>query len=64
MKNSTVLLSEDLHIFLYENWIERNDREEELPKKIWMLLEQVGSVQIKTRSYKMIISDERYFAEN
>ena len=34
MKNSTVLLSEDLHIFLYENWIERNDREEELPKKI------------------------------
>lgn len=40
MKNSTVLLSEDLHIFLYKNWIERNDLEEELPTKIWMLLEQ------------------------
>lgn len=64
MKNSAVLLSEDLYIFLYKNWIERNDSEEELPKKIWMLLKQIGSAQINTRSYKMIISEERYSTEN
>ena len=65
MKNSTVLLSEDLHIFLYKSWIERNDRARtNYPRRFECFLEQIGSAQINTRSYKMIISEERYSTEN